>query len=166
MADGQDSSLSITGSIVGIVALILSVSTIVQGAIAYFSAYRNAPLELRRYTSSISNTIDEKSFRLRGGHIPGQVRLDLGNGERNKGSWSEMLQEYFDAHLELADELDSIKQTDKRINSPFSPTRIFWLFTRKNLDETVRRIETLRLRKMAVALNALMTHGRYKGIFG
>lgn len=151
-----DSRLDITGSIVGIVALLISVSTIVQALFVYFLAYRNAPAELSRFTSSISNTMDENSHRLRSGHIPGPIALDLGDQTFSRGKWNEMIQEYFNAHLELADELDKIKRQDKEANASFSWNRLLWVFRRKDLEESVRRVETLRMRKMAVALNALV----------
>lgn len=156
MSATQDSPLSVTGSIVGIVALLISAVTIIQALFIYFTAYRDAPAELRRYTSSVSNTIDEKSFRLRPSNVPGPVELDIGAQAYVKGRWSDMLQEYFNAHLELIDELEEIKRKDTATSSSVNWNRILWVFRRKDLDESVRRVETLRMRKMAVALNALM----------
>lgn len=156
MSATQDSPLSVTGSIVGIVALLISAVTIIQALFIYFTAYRDAPAELRRYTSSVSNTIDEKSFRLRPSNVPGPVELDIGSQAYVKGRWSDMLQEYFNAHLELIDELEEIKRKDTATSSSVNWNRILWVFRRKDLDESVRRVETLRMRKMAVALNALM----------
>lgn len=153
---GGDSPLSVTGSIVGIVALLISFSTIIQALVTYFLAYRDAPAELNRFTSSISHTIDENSHRLRSGHIPGPIGVDIGKGNYAKGRWTEMLQEYYDAHLELDEELSKIKRESERVNSIFNWHRILWIFKRKDLEESVRRVETLRARKMAVALNALV----------
>ncbi|KAF2200500.1 hypothetical protein GQ43DRAFT_472654 [Delitschia confertaspora ATCC 74209] len=152
---GGDSPLSVTGSIVGIVALLISVSTIIQALFIYFSAYRDAPAELCRITSSISNTVDENSHRLRPSHIPGPINVELGKSDHNQGRWTGMLQEYYDAHLELNEELDRIKREGERTNSVFNLNRFFWVFKRKDLEESVKRVETLRMRKMAVALNAL-----------
>lgn len=161
---GTDSPLSITGSIVGIVALLISVSAIVQGVYIWFSAFRSAPAELARYASSVSNTIDEKSFRLRPGHVPGGVTLSLGFDDPRvrHGQWSKMLQEYFDAHLELEEELEKIKGRERDVSAArqgrfLNWNRWLWVWRRKDLDESVRRVETLRMRKMAVALNALVT---------
>lgn len=155
--DSGDSQLSVTGSIVGIVALLISVCAIGQGLWIYFTAYRDAPAEIRRYTASISNTVDEKSHRLRPGHIPGPLGLVLVDNEQDKGRWAEMLEEYYYAHLELEEELSKIRKSQKDTSSMLNWTRLLWVFRRKDLDETVRRVETLRMRKMAVALNALLT---------
>ncbi|KAF2792294.1 hypothetical protein K505DRAFT_55334 [Melanomma pulvis-pyrius CBS 109.77] len=154
--DSGDSTLSVTGSIVGIVALLISVSAITQALFVYFTAYRDAPAELLRITSSISNTVDENSHRLRLNHVPGGLALDMGKTSASKGRWTDMLQEYFDAHLELDEELEKIKQASERTGSLFNRNRLFWVFRRKDLEESVRRVETLRMRKMAVALNALV----------
>lgn len=148
--------MSVTGSIVGIVALLISVSTIVQAILNYLAAYRDAPAELNRITSSISNTVDENSWRLRSSHIPGPVLLDMGKSGASKGRWTDMLQEYFDAHMELNDELSRIKDASERTSSVFNRNRLLWLFRRKDLEESVKRVETLRMRKMALALNALV----------
>jgi hypothetical protein len=153
---GGDSPLSVTGSIVGIVALLISFATITQALVTYFTAYRDAPAELKRFTSSISNTVDENSHRLRTGHIPGPIGVDIGKGSYTKGRWTDMLQEYYNAHLELDDELSKIKRESDKVNSIFNWHRILWIFKRKDLEESVRRVETLRMRKMAVALNALV----------
>jgi hypothetical protein len=151
-----DSRLSVTGSIVGIVALLISASTIAQALLTYFSAYRDAPAELSRITSSISNTVDENSHRLRAGHVPGPVFLDMGKSSSAKGRWTDMLQEYFDAHMELGEELSRIKEASERTGSLFNRNRLLWLFKRKDLEESVKRVETLRMRKMALALNVLV----------
>lgn len=156
--DNGDSPLSVTGSIVGIVALIISISTIVQALFIYFTAYRDAPAELHRITSSISNTVDENSHRLRPGHIPGPAMVDIGPTKAAKGRWTDMLQEYFDAHLELDEELSRIKRAGEQTGSLFNRNRMLWVFKRKDLEESVRRVETLRMRKMAVALNALVEY--------
>lgn len=156
--DSGDSPLSVTGSIVGIVALLISISTIIQALFIYFTAYRDAPAELRRITSSISNTVDENSHRLRASHIPGPVTLDMGKSGASQGRWTDMLQEYFNAHMELDDELSRIKEASERTGSLFNRNRLLWLFRRKDLEESVKRVETLRMRKMAVALNALMEY--------
>lgn len=156
--DNGDSTLSVTGSIVGIVALLISVSAITQALFVYFTAYRDAPAELLRITSSISNTVDENSHRLRLNHVPGGLALDMGKTSTSKGRWTDMLQEYFDAHLELDEELEKIKQASERTGSLFNHNRLFWVFRRKDLEESVRRVETLRMRKMAVALNALVEY--------
>ncbi|KAF2762194.1 hypothetical protein EJ05DRAFT_497057 [Pseudovirgaria hyperparasitica] len=157
MTNTGDSPLSITGSIVGIVALVLSVSTIIQAVYIYASAYRAAPAELKRYTSSVSNTMDERSYRLRSGHIPGPINLALGgNAKYDNARWTEMLEEYYEAHLELEDELHKIKHRGRNIDSLINWNRILWLFRKKDLDESVQRVETLRSRKMAVCLNALL----------
>jgi hypothetical protein len=152
---GNDSPLSVTGSIVGIVALMISISTIIQALCTYFLAYRDAPAELNRFTSSTSNTVDENSHRLRAAHIPGPVHVELEKGAHTAGRWTDMLQEYYDAHLELSDELCRIKLQSERTNSVFNLNRLLWVFKRKDLEETVKRVETLRMRKMAVALSAL-----------
>lgn len=154
--DAGDSQLSVTSSIVGIVAVLISVSTILQALYIYFAAYRDAPAELNRITSSISNTVDENSHRLRATHIPGPVMLEVGKSSVSKGRWTDMLQEYFDAHLELDEELSRIKDASERTGSLWNRNRLLWLFKRKDLEESVRRVETLRMRKMAVALNALV----------
>jgi hypothetical protein len=153
--DSGDSPLSVTGSIVGIAALLISVSTIVQALALYFAAYRDAPAELHRITSSISNTVDENSHRLRASHVPGPVALDFGKSKTSQGRWTDMLQEYFDAHMELDEELTRIKDEGQRTGSLFNRNRLLWLFKRKDLEESVKRVETLRMRKMVVALNAL-----------
>ncbi|KAF2497979.1 hypothetical protein BU16DRAFT_330958 [Lophium mytilinum] len=153
---GGDSPLSVTGSIVGIVALLISVSTIVQAIFIYLTAYRDAPAELSRITSSVSNTVDENSHRLRTGHVPGPIGVEIGKGGYSKGRWTAMLEEYYDAHLELDEELSKIKRQGERTSSLFNWNRILWVFKRKDLEESVRRVETLRMRKMAVALNALV----------
>ncbi|OCK83249.1 hypothetical protein K432DRAFT_441019 [Lepidopterella palustris CBS 459.81] len=153
---GGDSPLSVTGSIVGIVALLISVSTIVQAVFVYFTAYRDAPAELNRITSSVSNTIDESSHRLRTGHIPGPISVDIGNGAYTKRRYTELLQEYYDAHIELDEELSKIKRRGEETNSSFNWNRLLWVFKRKDLEESVKRVETLRMRKMAVSLNALV----------
>lgn len=153
---GDDSKLSVTGSIVGIVALALSVSTIVQAVVHFFTAYRDAPAELNKYRSSISNTIDERSHRLRQGHVPGPVGLKLDSRRADKGLYAELLEEFFTAHLALEEELNKIKAHDEKNFSLHSWSRLFWIFKRKDIDESVRRVETLRMRKMAVTLNAMM----------
>jgi hypothetical protein len=153
----KDSPLSVTGSIVGIVALLISVVAIGQGLFIYFTAYRDAPAEIRRYTASISNTVDERSHRLRQGHIPGPLGLELVDNEQDRGRWAEMLEEYYYAHLELEEELRKIRKSQRDTSSSFNWTRLLWVFRRKDLDESVRRVETLRMRKMAVALNAILT---------
>ncbi|KAF2190747.1 hypothetical protein K469DRAFT_697977 [Zopfia rhizophila CBS 207.26] len=153
---GEDSPLSVTGSIVGIVALLISVSTIVQALFIYFTAYRDAPAELNRITSSISNTVDESSHRLRPSHIPGGAMVEMGKSSSfSKGRWTEMLQEYYDSHLELDEELSRMKWESERTSSLLNRNRLLWLFKRKDLEESVKRVETLRMRKMALALNAL-----------
>ncbi len=155
----DDSPLSVTGSIVGIVALLISASTIAQAVVIYLLAYRDAPAELTRYTSSVSNTVDEKSFRLHAGHVPGPVGVELGRQRHRQhahGRWTELLQEYFEAHLELEEELGRIRKRERGVGKLLSWTRALWIFKRKDLDETVRRVETLRMRKMATALNAMM----------
>lgn len=124
MSTTQDSPLSVTGSSVGIVALLISCLTIIQALFIYFMAYRDAPAELRRYTSSVSNTIDEKSFRLRPNNVPGPVELEIDAQAYAKGRWVDMLQEYFNAHLELVDELEDIKRKDLRTNSPINWNRV------------------------------------------
>ncbi|KAF2728589.1 hypothetical protein EJ04DRAFT_569409 [Polyplosphaeria fusca] len=154
--DGDDSPLSVTGSIVGIVALLISVITIVQAIVLYLTAYRDAPAELSRITSSISNTVDENSHRLRPRHIPGPIMVDIGKGQTTRGRWTDMLQEYFDAHLELDEELTRIKRAGEQTISLFNRNRLLWIFKRKDLEESVRRVETLRMRKMLVAINALV----------
>jgi len=45
---GGSSSLSVAGSIVGIVALLISLSAIIQALVTYFASYRDAPVELNR----------------------------------------------------------------------------------------------------------------------
>lgn len=67
-----------------------------------------------------------------------------------------MLQGYYNAHLELDEELSKIKRESDKVNSLFNWHRILRIFKRKDLEELVRRVETLRTRKMAVALNALV----------
>jgi hypothetical protein len=156
--DSGDSPLSVTGSIVGIVGLIISLSTIVQAVFIFLSAYRDAPAELRRYTSSISNTIDERSHRLRPAEVPGPIEFQLDSKHRSKGRWGEMLEEYYHAHLELEEELAKIKSSGRRVTSKWNWNRLMWVFKRKDLEESVRRVETLRMRKMAVALNALLEY--------
>ncbi|OCK94204.1 uncharacterized protein K441DRAFT_721439 [Cenococcum geophilum 1.58] len=64
-----------------------------------------------------------------------------------------MLQEYYNAHLELDEELSKINRESDKVNSLFNWHRNLWIFKRKDLEESVRRVETLRMR-MAVALNA------------
>lgn len=162
-SDG-DSKLSITGSVVGIVALALSVSTIVQAFVYFFVAYRDAPAELRKYTSSISNTMDERMHRLRQGHVPGPVGLRLGNNNSDKGLYAALLEEFFTAHLALEEELVKIKAHDESNFSLNNWNRITWIFRRKDLDESVRRVETLRMRKMAVTLNAMMVYVKTRNI--
>ena len=116
----EDNPLSTTGSIVGIITLLISFSTIIQALVTYFAAYSDAPAELNRFTSSISNTIDENSHRLRTSHIPGLISLDIGNGGYTEGRWAEMLQEYYNAHLELDEELSKIKRESDKDNSLFN----------------------------------------------
>jgi hypothetical protein len=67
-----------------------------------------------------------------------------------------MLQGYYNAHLELDEELSKIKRESDKVNSLFNWHRILRIFKRKDLEELVRRVETLRMRKMTVALNALV----------
>ena len=117
---GEDNPLSTTGSIVGIITLLIGFSTIIQALVTYFAAYRDAPAELNRFTSSISNTIDENSHRLRTNHIPGLISLDIGKGGYTEGRWAEMLQEYYNAHLELDEELSKIKRESDKDNSLFN----------------------------------------------
>jgi len=157
---GDDSPLSITASIVGIAAVLISLSTILQALVIYGLAYRDAPAELNRITSSISNTVDENSHRLRSTHIPGPVQLEIGKTS-DRSRWADMLQEYYNAHMELNDELLRIKMDSERTNSVFNLNRIFWIFKRKDLEERVRRVETLRMRKIAVSLNALVEYVTY-----
>ncbi|KAF2116661.1 hypothetical protein BDV96DRAFT_32058 [Lophiotrema nucula] len=154
--DAGDSRLSVAGSIVGIVALLISAITILHAFFIYFTAYRDAPAELARFTSSISNTIDENSHRLRPSHIPGPIGLDIGKGATSQGRWTDMLQEYFYAHMELDEELSRIKRAGEQTDSLFNRNRLLWVFKRKDLEESVKRVETLRMRKMAVAMNALV----------
>lgn len=56
-----------------------------------------------------------------------------------------MLQEYYNAHLELDEELSKIKRESDKVNSLFNWHRIFWIFKRKDLEESVRRVEALRM---------------------
>jgi len=65
-----------------------------------------------------------------------------------------MLQEFCSAHLELDEGLSKIKRESDKVNSLFNWHRILWIFKRKDLEESVRQVETLRMRKMAVALSA------------
>ncbi|KAF2397323.1 hypothetical protein EJ06DRAFT_558902 [Trichodelitschia bisporula] len=155
MSSLTDSPLSITGSIVGIVALLISAVTISHAVSLWASAYRSAPAELRRISASVSNTVSERSFRLRGGRASGLASLDLGEGARTAGQWDAMLQEYFDAHLELEEEIEGMGKRGAEVGQWLSWERVMWVVRRGGLEESVRRVETLRARKMAVGLNAL-----------
>jgi hypothetical protein len=101
---GGDSPLLVTGNIVSIVALLIIISTITRAILVFLTAYRNAPAELRKFTSWLSNTIDENSHRLRIGQVAGPIGVEIGKGGDSKGRWIEMLQEYNDAHFELDEE--------------------------------------------------------------
>ena len=65
-----------------------------------------------------------------------------------------MLQEFYNAHPELDEGLPKIKRESDKVNLLFNWHRILWIFKRKDLEESVRQVETLRMRKMAVALSA------------
>ena len=62
---------------------------------------------------------------------PGPISVDIGKSGYTKGRWTEMLQEYYNAHLELDEELSKIKRESDKVNSLFNWHRIFWIFKRK-----------------------------------
>lgn len=130
-----DSPLSITGSIVGIAALLLSTSTLAQGLFTVLKCYHSAPLEVRKIFSTINDFETEL-----------ELGLQLHYGTTRKASY--ILKDLREVMGNLSQSLNDmlVEREPPRLGWK---SRWLWAFRRREIQEMFARVETLRMRAMA-----------------